>query len=164
MFIISRMKEVESMNYKVVYLKEKVVAGILVRTSNNDSNMKKTIGEAWEKFFEDGIYKSISDKINENSIGLYTNYENEINGDYDVMVCTEILEESHISDNVELRRIEEGKYAKFVIKGDVKKAVGEFWTTLWKTNLDRKYSFDFEEYIGGSEMEDAEINIYISIN
>lgn len=31
-------------------------------------------------------------------------------------------------------------------------------------NLDRKYSFDFEEYKGECDMDDAEINIYISIN
>lgn len=33
------------MNYEVVYLKEKIVAGITIRTSNNDPNMGKPIGD-----------------------------------------------------------------------------------------------------------------------
>ena len=49
------------MNYEVVYLKEKTVAGITIRTSNNDPNMAKVIGETWQKFFEEW-YLSINFK------------------------------------------------------------------------------------------------------
>jgi len=151
------------MNYEVVYLKEKIVAGITIRTSNNDPNMAKSIGEAWQSFFTGGIYQSILNKENDNSIGLYTNYEDKVNGAYDLMVCCEILKED-LPTEINVKRIPEGKYAKFAIKGHVVKAVAECWSKVWKMDLNRKYSFDFEEYVGGSEMDNAEINIYISIN
>ena len=151
------------MNYEVVYLKEKIVAGITIRTSNNDPNMAKTIGETWQSFFVGGIYKSISNKENDNSIGLYTNYEDKVNGAYDLMVCCEILKED-LPTEINVKRIPEGKYAKFAIKGHVVKAVAECWSKIWVMDLDRKYSFDFEEYVSGYEMDYAEINIYISIN
>lgn len=147
------------MDYEIVYLKEKIVAGLAIRTSNSDSNMKNCIGEAWKKFFEDGIYQGISNKINENTIGLYTNYQNKVSGKYDVIICCEISREQNLSSGVEIRKIAEGKYAKFVVKGNSEKVVGEFWTKLWAMDLNRKYSFDFEEYVGNSE-----IHIYISIN
>jgi predicted transcriptional regulator YdeE len=152
------------MSYEVVYLKEKTVAGIEIRTSNNDPNMGKAIGETWQQFFSGGIYKSIPNKKNDNSIGLYTNYEDKVNGAYDVMVCCEISKEEDLPSEIEVKKIIEGKYAKFVVKGQIEKAVAKCWTEIWAMNLDRKYSFDFEEYISGSEMDNAEINIYISIN
>lgn len=152
------------MNYEEVYLKEKTVVGLIIRTNNNDSNMSKAIGEAWQKFFKEGIYQSISNKQNENSIGLYTNYENKVDGAYDMMVCCEISKQENLINGVDVKKISAGKYAKFEIKGDVQKAVEEFWVKLWAMDLDRKYSCDFEEYIGGCEMDNAEINIYISIN
>jgi predicted transcriptional regulator YdeE len=152
------------MNYEVVYLKEKTVAGIIIRTSNIDPNMKKSIGETWQRFFVGGVYQSISSKENDNSIGLYTNYENKVNGAYDVMVCCEISKEEKLPTEINVKIIPEGKYAKFVTKGHIEKAVAECWAKIWATDLDRKYSFDFEEYVSGSEMDNAEINIYISIN
>ena len=152
------------MNYEVVYLKEKIVAGITIRTSNNDPNMGKAIGETWQQFFAGGIYASISNKENNNSIGLYTNYEDKINGAYDMMVCCEISKEENLPTEINVKKIAEGKYAKFVVKGNVQKAVAECWAKIWAMDLDRKYSFDFEEYISGGEMDNAEINIYISIN
>ena len=152
------------MSYEVVYLKEKTVAGIEIRTSNSDPNMGKAIGETWQQFFAGGIYKSISNKKNDNSIGLYTNYEDKVNGDYDVMVCCEISKEEDLSAEIKMKKIVEGKYAKFVVRGHIEKAVAECWAEIWEMNLDRKYSFDFEEYVSGAEMENAEINIYISIN
>lgn len=152
------------MTYEIVYLKEKIVAGLIVRTSNGDANMKKVIGETWKRFFEEGIYQTIMNKENENTIGLYLNYENKINGEYDVAICCEVSKEEKFSEGVQVRKIEEGKYAKFKIKGHVQESVSEFWSKLWEMDLDRKYSFDFEEYKGNSEMKDSEIDIYISIN
>lgn len=64
----------------------------------------------------------------------------------------------------EVVQLEAKKYAKFIVRGYVQKAVEEFWTKLWAMDLDRKYCCDFEEYQGGEDMEDAEIHIYISIH
>ena len=151
------------MNYELVQIEEKAVAGLRIRTNNSDINMINIIGIIWQKFFADGIYQSIGGKKNNKSIGLYTNYENGVNGAYDVMVCCEVQNNLTLPDNVQSEIIPAGKYAKFVIYGHAQKAVGEFWTKLWNMDLDRKYSCDFEEY-QGSDMENGEIHIYISLN
>ena len=52
------------MNYEIVNLKEKKVAGLNIRTNNNDPNMNKSIGELWNKFFKEGIFTAIENKIN----------------------------------------------------------------------------------------------------
>lgn len=152
------------MNYEVVNLEEKTVAGLTIRTNNNDSNMAKSIGNLWQKFFADGMYQSIANKQNDNSIGLYTNYESDVNGAYDVMVCCEIIDTVSLLIGVNTQIIPAGRYAKFVVHGDVPQVVAEFWSKLWSMDLDRKYSCDFEEYQSGCEMNNAEIHIYISLN
>ncbi len=151
------------MKYEVVQLSEKKVIGIRIRTGNSDADMSSQIGMAWQRFFEEGIYTSIPNKVNDKTMGLYTNYENGVNGKYDVMVCCE-AEGKQLSKALETEIIPEGKYAKFVIHGHVQKAVHAFWTELWTMDLDRKYSSDFEEYQGGNDVEHAEIHVYISLN
>lgn len=152
------------MNYELVQLEEKKVAGIRIRTSNSDPNMSNSIGMAWQKFFTEGIYDSISDKKNDKSIGLYTNYESGESGAYDLMACCEVDNTANLPESLQSEVIPSGKYARFIIHGHVQKAVGEFWEKLWSMNLDRKYRCDFEEYQGGGDMENAEIHIYISLN
>ncbi|MDP4093931.1 MAG: GyrI-like domain-containing protein [Bacillota bacterium] len=151
------------MNYEIVQLEEKKVAGLRIRTSNSDPDMSSSIGVAWQRFFSEGIYQSIPDKKNDKSIGLYTNYENGVSGAYDVMVCCEVEDVASLPENVQSEIITSGKYAKFIVCGHVQKAVAEFWMKLWAMDLDRKYCCDFEEYQGGSDMENAEIHIYISL-
>ncbi|MDD6771388.1 GyrI-like domain-containing protein, partial [Inconstantimicrobium porci] len=55
-----------------------------------------------------------------------------------------------------------GKYAKFVVRGHMQKAVQQFWQELWKMKLDRKYTADFEEYQDDC-IDNAEIHIYIAL-
>lgn len=78
------------MNYEIVHVEEKTVAGLRSRTSNSDPNMSRSIGELWQQFYQEGIYDSIPGKKNDKSIGLYTNYEMGDNDTYDVMVCCEV--------------------------------------------------------------------------
>ena len=60
--------------------------------------------------------------------------------------------------------IEKGKYAKFVITGDVQNSVGQAWQEIWNMNLKRKYTCDFEEYQNNQEdMQNQEIHIFIAL-
>lgn len=151
------------MNYEVVNLKEKIVVGITARTKNSDKNMTKIIGGLWEDFYEKGIYMSINNKINDKAVGIYSDYEIDANSEYSITVATEVSKVENISNELVVKTIPEGKYAKFIVKGHMQKAVAEFWSDLWKMNLDRNYKCDFEEY-QNCDMNNAEIHIYISIN
>lgn len=152
------------MDYEIVDLEDKIIAGIKIHTSNNDKNMKQQIGQLWQDFFVNGIYQSIPNKINSKSIGLYSNYESDVNGGYDMTVCCEVDNIDNIPSNVKTYKIHSGKYAKFVVYGDMQKAVVEFWEKFWLMELDRKYTYDFEEYQNVNDNHNTEIHIYISIN
>ena len=151
------------MNYEIVELEEKTVVGIGARTKNSDPNMRNLIGGLWQEFYGKGIFQNIQGKINEKSIGLYTHYENGVEGEYDVIVCCETVENTVLSKETKSHKIPGGKYGRFIVQGDAQKAVSEFWLELWEMNIERAYIADFEEYQPGGTMENGEIHMYISL-
>ena len=156
-------KEVYIMNYEEVYLEEKTVVGIGGRTRNTDSNMPTIIGDLWKRFLEEGIYESIKHKKAHTTIGLYDCYGKVEEGAYDITVGTEVCEanEKEIKECI-IKKIPRGKYAKFVVKGHMQKAIADFWEKLWQMDLSRSYQADFEEYVSG-DIEECEIHIYIAL-
>jgi predicted transcriptional regulator YdeE len=152
------------MNYEVIELAEKKVVGLTARTSNQDENMGQIIGGLWQKFYEQGVYQSIINKVNDCSIGLYSNYNDGASDAYDVTVGCEVSTLEPLPDGVVVKTIESGKYAKFIVQGHAQQAVADFWTKLWGMDLNRRFGSDFEEYQPGGDMENSEIHLYISIN
>ncbi|MCI8408612.1 MAG: AraC family transcriptional regulator [Lachnospiraceae bacterium] len=149
------------MNYEVVELKEKTVVGVMAKTNNFAPDMGQVIGGLWQKFYE-GIYTEITNKLNEKALGIYTDYEGDEKDDYHVIVAYEVEKAENLPRDTVKKVIPAGKYAKFIVKGHMQKAVAEFWEKLWQMNLPRTFICDFEEY-QNENMEDAEIHIYISI-
>lgn len=153
-----------NMNYEIVELKERTVAGIQVRTTNENGQAMADIGRVWGEFLQQGTCSLIPDKINSKSIGLYTDYEGDFTKPYNFVACCEVSKAADLPDNMVLKTIPAGAYAKFVVTGHVQKAVGEFWSKLWGMELNRKYSSDFEEYQNSSEdINNQEIHIYIAL-
>ena len=153
------------MNYEIVELKEKIVEGIGVRTNNQNGKSIGDIGGVWQRFFTDGEYAKIENKVNNKTIGLYTDYDGDYTCDYYFLAGSEVKEKSNDMENRVYKVIPGGKYAKFVIIGDVQKSVGEAWQEIWNMDLDRKYTCDFEEYQNNTEdMQKQEIHIYIALN
>ncbi|NFA42010.1 AraC family transcriptional regulator [Clostridium botulinum] len=151
------------MNYEVVNLKEKKVVGVTARTKNCDENMIKIIGSLWQNLYEGGVYNTIKNKVNDKAIGIYSDYESDVNSEYSVTVGCEVNEIEDISEDTIVKVIPSGKYAKFIVRGQVQQAVNDFWQELWNMKLNRNYKCDFEEY-QNCDMENAEIHIYISID
>lgn len=155
------------MDYEVVELKEKTVVGLTTRTRNSDEDMTSKIGSLWNDFYQKGIYASISNKANAKACGIYSDYETDVNGEYSVTVGCEVTNAMETSNHTIIKTIPAGKYAKFIVRGQMQKAVSDFWEQLWKINfgdrnLERSYQCDFEEYQNG-DMENAEIHVYISV-
>lgn len=145
------------MNYEVVNLEEKIIVGLQTRTGINDPECQAKIGGLWNSFFQNNIGQSTKNKKSELAYGIYSNYSDT---DYDVNVGIEVSK----ADNPELvtKVIPAGKYAKFSIHGHIVHDVSKAWDTIWKMNLDRSFVSDFEEYLN-SDMENADINIYVSL-
>lgn len=155
------------MKYEIITLEEKTIVGLDVRTTNEKGQSIQDIGQLWQNFMEQGIPFMIKDTLNAHAIGLYTNYEKDVTAPYTFVCGKEIAKDStnEISiPQVKKHTIQAGTYAKFTVKGHVQQAVGEAWQDIWKMNLDRLYSTDFELYYNDSEdLNNQTIDIYIGI-
>lgn len=151
------------MKYETIVLQKKMVAGIAARTKNSDPTMPVVISGLWNQFFQGGIYEQIPNKVNQKSLGIYSDYETDYNGAYRIFVGCEIEQAATLPlKDTSFTTIPAGIYAKFIVRGNMQQAVADFWKELWEMNLDRSYVCDFEEYQNNS-IEDAEIHIYISL-
>ncbi|HCQ90907.1 MAG TPA: AraC family transcriptional regulator [Clostridium sp.] len=153
------------MNYEIVNIQEKIVAGIGVETTNKNMKAMTDIGMLWGKFIGEKIIDSIPMRVNEKAIGLYTEYEGDYTKPYKFYCAVEISGVIEEKDDIVTKVIPSGKYAKFTVKGHMQKAVGEAWGKIWNMDLDRKYNCDFEVYHNDSEdINNQTIDIYISLN
>lgn len=149
------------MEYEIVTLPEKIVAGLSARTNNTSPEMGSVISGLWERFYQEGVYPSIPGKVNNKALGIYTDYAGDEKADYTVLVGCEVTAEPQ-NKSYSLCRIPAGRYAKFIVRGDVVKAVSNAWLEIWRMGLPRRFQCDFEEYQDGC-MEDAEVHIYVGL-
>ena len=146
---------------KKVNLKNKTVTGLKTRTKNSDEMNPEVakIGLLWQSFFSD-VLPTLKEQ-NVPMYGVYTNYESDAMGEFDVLVGVEDLE---ISAELTSVTLAEGKYLCFESKGDMPQAIIETWGEIWAYFSDenckdvRLYKTDFEKYISKDEAE-----IYIGV-
>ncbi len=151
------------MNYEVVELTEKTVVGLTARTKNSDEKMTEIIGSLWQNFYSPEVYPAIENRVNDKAIGMYSEYESDCNSEYSVTVACEVSSAQDLPAGTVKKTIPAGKYAKFIVKGHMQQACADFWQQLWQMQeLPRTYRCDFEEY-QNSDMEQAEIHMYISL-
>lgn len=145
------------MSYEIVNLKEKIIVGVSVATSNTDTEMGEKIGKLWAELYQGGVNAKIINKVNEYAVGLYSDYSQD---GYIVTAGNEVSK----SENEDLitKIIPAGKYAKFSIHGNMETAVAEAWGKIWGIDLDRSFTGDFEEYLN-SDFENCNIDIYIAL-
>ncbi len=152
----------KQMKYEVVELAEKKMVGLTARTKNSDENMTMIIGSLWKDFYGQ-VYAAVENKVNSKTICTYSDYESDCNSEYSASVGCEVSNTQDIPKGAVIRTIPAGKYAKFIVRGNMQQACLEFWQELWQmTDLPRSYQCDFEEY-QNSDMENAEIHMYISL-
>lgn len=147
---------------KGVSLESFDVVGVGVRTKSSDemNPSKAKVSPLWGKFFLD-----VLPKVSEGAgvYGVYTNYESDHTGLFDLVACSDGLSLDKLSDGVSLK-IKSGKYLVFSAKGELPKATINLWVAIWHyfsaSNCvhERAYTTDFEYY-----KDDFEIEISISI-
>ena len=141
------------------------VIGIAVRTTNENGQAGKDIPALWNKFMSEGILEKIPNKISNDILSIYTNYESDHSKPYDTILACKVSSLENIPDGMVGQSFEGGAFQKFISKGDLTKgAVFGTWTEIWKTDLNRVYTCDFEVY--GEKAQnptDAEVAIFVAI-
>ena len=143
------------------YIDSFAVTGHRVRTQNKDEFNEVTakLPKLWQQFYQQDLDLENTD-INAKVFGVYSDYESNESGFYNVTVGR-----SHNSGNTELHtvKIHSGNYLVFHGKGPMPQTVIEVWKSIWKyfsedNPYQRSFVTDFEAYAHGDE-----VSIYIGV-
>ncbi len=146
------------MEYKTVTLKEFKVVGITIRTTNEHDKAMRDIGALWNKFYFDNIMGKIPQKANEEIISLYTDYEKDFTKPYSVILGHKVNNNNFVPDGMASKTVPAAKYVVFHVEGQLPQELIKVWKWIWKSDLERTYTGDFEVY-----KKDSEADIYVAV-
>ena len=124
------------------------VAGIAVRTTNQDSRSQTDIGNLWSKFMSENIAGQIAARLSDDIYCVYTDYENDHTGWYTTVLGCRI-ESPHDSGGMFTALIPKGSYRLYKPEGEVPGCVINTWRQIWTDCRGRNYIADYDLYSSG---------------
>ena len=141
------------------------IIGISVKTTNLNGQSGKDIGELWGRFMNEGIADKIPNRVDNDILSVYTNYESDHNDGYDTILGCRVSSLETIPEGMKGQAFTGGNTAEFTCKGDLTQGVVYgAWEEIWNSNLKRTYTADFEVY--GEKAQnplDAEVDIFVAL-
>jgi predicted transcriptional regulator YdeE len=123
------------------------IAGIAVRTTNENGQSGIDIPALWNKFMAENMLEKIPNKINNNIYCIYTDYEKDYTKPYTTLLGCQVANMDTIPKGMVAQSFDGGKYYKHTAKGNLSEgAVLHAWTEIWGMDIDRAYTADFELY------------------
>ena len=138
------------------------IVGISIRTNNQKAS--NDLGKLWSKFIGENTTKKIPNKVSDDIYSIYTDYESDHNGDYTKIIGYQVSSLENIAAGLVSKEIPTSEYQKFTAKGKFPNCVQATWGEIWNSEIDRRYTADFEVYSGKSlNITNAEVDIFISV-
>ncbi|MDF3047018.1 MAG: putative transcription activator [Candidatus Midichloriaceae bacterium] len=154
-------------------LPEIKLVGITCRTSNASEMNPLTakIGQMIQKYQDEGIASKIPNLKNPvATYCVYTEYENDFNGEYTYFIGAEVSSFDEVPSDLCKLTIKNQRYAKFTNGPAPMPGVCiDMWQSIWAMNSEelggkRKYSADFEVYDERAyDLNNATLDIYIAL-
>lgn len=156
---------------RIVNQTEFIVIGISTRTSNaKEMSGEGVIGKQWERFMKEGVLGKIPNKVDSNTLALYTDYQSDVTGEYTFTLGARVSSAEKVPPGMAAKKVPAGRYAVFTSeKGLVGQVVANTWRRIWATPKsaaggDRAYRADFEVYDQrATDPKDAQVEIYVGI-
>jgi predicted transcriptional regulator YdeE len=151
------------MNYTIEKQKKKFFIGLELRTNNEECS--STMPTHQEKFFRENTLEKIPNKINGHILAVYTDYEGDYTKPYSWILGCEVSSLDKIPAGLVGKVIPESKYAVFTTRGEFPQGLIAVWQAVWKLNLHRAYTNDFELYRSDfNPQTNPEVKVYIGID
>ncbi|BDS12675.1 GyrI-like domain-containing protein [Aureispira anguillae] len=141
------------------------IIGISVRTTNQNNQAAQDIPALWEQLMTQNIVAKIPNKINDAIYSIYTNYEGDHTLPYDTILGCQVSTLDHIPEGMIGQSFEGGNSVKFTAKGNLDEGiVYQTWLEIWETNINRKFTADFEVYDAKAQNRtDAVVDIFVAV-
>jgi len=152
------------MEYTEIKKEEFIITGISVRTINRDGKSQKDIAGLWERFMREQLSAGIPDKINNDIYCLYTDYESDHTGEYTTILGHRVHSLQNQPEDFESRLVPATKYRVYKLTDSSPMGVGAAWDEIWRSDIDRKYTYDFDVYHSPTgNPADIEMEIWLSV-
>ena len=156
-----------------IYQTEKKIVGIKIRTNNKleTNSLEGKIFPIVKRYFHQNIAGRIPNRLHPGTTYcIYTEYENDHQGDYTYFIGEEVGSFADISADLETMTIPSQKYMKFTNgPGSMPDVVRKPWQQIWQMTPAelggiRSYISDFEIYDERSrDHQNIVLDIYIGI-
>jgi len=154
----------ENLCFERVNIPDFFVAGIAVNTTNQDGQSQKDIGDLWTRFTTENMAEKIAGKLSEDIYCVYTDYESDHTGRYTAVLGCRVDNADNVPESFFTALIPSGDYHIYKPEGKFPESVANTWRQIWKTDINRKYSADYDRYITGSKsFEEIEAEVYLSV-
>lgn len=151
------------MNPREVIRSSFKIAGVKIKANNKE--LLKRIPLLWNQFFVENVTSKIKNKADPNILyAVYTNYQNDQNGNYDFMIGFEVLEFENLEGEIVGMLVDNSKYLEYTSQGGSIETVKQIWQTIWQSKIDRKYKADFEVYdLRTMNTKNSEVKVLVGI-
>ena len=137
------------------------IAGIAVRTTNQNERSQTDIGSLWTKFMTENIATQIESRVSDDIYCVYTDYENDHTGWYTAVLGCQITEPDE-SGGMFTALIPKGSYRVYKPEGKFPDCVADTWRQIWCDCPARSYIADYDLYKAGAEcFEKTKTEIYV---
>ena len=140
--------------------------GISVRTTNQNNQVQEDLGKLWGQFSSENIHQEIPNKISNEILAIYTDYQSNDTEDYTTIIGVPVSTLNEIPNGMIGQEFQPENFKKFIAKGEMPKAVDDTWINIWEQekNLNRKYTYDFELYGANcNKGTDSEVEIFVAV-
>jgi len=150
------------MNYNLENRNKKLFIGFELKTNNQECSLAMPSHK--DQFFSQNIPAKIPNKINGDILALYTDYEGDYTQPYSWILGCEVSSLDQIPEGLVGKMIPESTYAVFTTLGRFPEGLIAAWEAVWRSNLSRAYTSDFEIYRADFDPEkNPEVKVYIAM-
>lgn len=134
------------------------------KTKNENGQSGKDCGELWQKFETEKIAEQVPNKLSDAVYAVYYDCESDEKGLFSYFIGCKVETTTNKPANLDELIIPEQTYHKETAKGQMTGCITGVWEKIWRSDLNRKFGFDFEVYDERSHnWENAEVDIYLSV-
>ena len=151
--------KVEALDKEGFYL-----AGISVRTINQNGESKKDLMALWTRFMRERMVSQIPDRTSDDIYCVYTDYAGDHTDYYTAVLGCRVNSLTSIPQGFTEITIPDSKYNVYSLAGKFPENVRIAWEEIWNSDADRKYTADFDLYSANARsFDETEVKIYLAV-
>lgn len=135
-----------------------------LKTSHENAHFQNNVPQLWDRFYQENLAEKIPNKVNEDLLAFYTDYEGDYSKPFTYLLGCEVSHLDNIPEEMKGLEIKASSYVVFTAKAGFPLSMMNIWQTIWDSNLKRAYTTDFEVYKPMFKLQgNPEIKIFIAL-